>query len=245
MSDQMKKEIEAVVNDIFKSKEEAEMRKSAEEALKNSAATITQLTESLEAKEKELSKVEEELSLLKESVNGLEENNKTLASAKEEFDKAKADFEVIKMELEKRAETAESVIAEIKKEQLVKARMEELSAAGVSPTDDAQLNKIKEMSDEEFASFKTERESLRKSILAELAAVEAKKKEDATKTDDGVSPEVAAAKSKPAVDPGQAVAAMLNFDVRPDQTMIDKYKALGTAMAESIVGRNDKTKKSK
>jgi hypothetical protein len=199
----------------------------------------------LEAKDKELSKVEEELALLKESVKELEENNKTLAIAQEELDKAKADFEVKKVELEKRAETAESVIAEIKKEQLVKARCDELNVAGVAPTDDAQLTKIKDMSDEEFASFKTERESLRKSILAELAAAEAKKKEEATKTDDGVSPEVAAAKSKPAVDPGQTVAAMLNFDVRPDQSMVDKYKALGTAMAESIVGRNDKTKKSK
>ena len=169
MSDKFTQDVQDVVDEIFKQKEEVAMRKQTEDALNKSANKITELSTSLEAKDEELSgfivKVEELESTVVELSNAKEELEKNL-------EKAASDFEAEKEELTKRAETAEKDLEGMKKDQLAKARFEELKVEGVSATDEKaiedQVAKIREMEDEGFEAYKVERIELRKAIVAEL-----------------------------------------------------------------------------
>jgi hypothetical protein len=61
----------------------------------------------------------------------------------------------------------------MKKDKAAELRMAELAEAGVGLSNkDAQMAKVREMEDEEFASYKEELVSLRSAVMAELAKAE-------------------------------------------------------------------------
>jgi hypothetical protein len=192
MNDQLTTNVEVIVDEIFKKKEEAEMKKETEAALNAAAATITELNASLEAKDTEH---KAEVESLQESIASLETQLNEVAEAKKALEDEKADFDEEKEKLTKRAEAAEEELDNMKKDQMAADRMEALKTAGVASTDsEAQRIKVREMTDEDFASYKDELVSVRSYVIKELEDAgnsvddpeeakkeEAKKKEEAEK----------------------------------------------------------------
>jgi len=218
MNEQLKKDIEAVVAEIFSQKEEAEKKLRTEEALQKAATTITELTEALEAKNASEAEMAAEITSLKETIVDL--TSKLEAAQKE-----------VEVSAKKVAE-AEKTVLEMKKDRAAEIRMQELVSAGVALANkEAQLNKVREMSDEEFASYKDELLSLRKAVEAELAkSIEsAKEKTESEKKEPEVPP--------PAVNPAETVKAALNLEASVD-SLLSKYSKLGEALAQRMVKKN-------
>ena len=166
MNDQLVQNIETIVDKIFKQKEEADMRKETETALTNAAETITQLNASLEAKD-ETHKAE--VSSLQETIDSLESQLSELSNDKKALEDEKAKLDEEKEQLTERAATAEKSLDDMRKDQLSKDRMEILTTAGIASTNkEAQCEKVRDMSEEDFASYKDELVSVRDFIVKEL-----------------------------------------------------------------------------
>ena len=290
MNDQLVNNITTIVDEIFKKKEEAEMKKETEAALNSAAETITQLSESLEAKDEAH---QSEVASLQETITSLETQLSEIDDDKKALEDEKAIFDEEKDKLTKRAEAAEEELDNIKKDQLAASRMEVLKSDGIASTNsEAQQAKVREMSEEDFASYKDELVSVREFVVKELEghsdgnkdleatkAAEAKKlKKEAEKKkevlaarlgelkeagaeitdedeiakiqdmDDEVfasyKDEVVAAldssSDDASIDPMKAIAAALNMEVTPNEDILQKYRELGTQMAENIKSRKEK-----
>jgi hypothetical protein len=116
------------------------------------------------------------------------------------------------------------------------------------------------MSDEDFSSYKDELVAIREAIVAELKLSE---NDDADNDDDNENAddkntnsnegnednnndeddEIAAADSNASINMMQSVAAALNMEVMPNESMITKYVELGNQMAENIKGKKNKSNK--
>lgn len=239
MDDKLRKDVEAVVANIFSEKEEADIRQKTEEALSKSATTIDELTTALETKNTEVEELEAKFS----------ESEETAKNLQTELEAAQKEVE----EANKKLTESEKVVEEMQKDKATELRMVELTEAGVVSDEEAQASKIRDMSDEEFASYREELVSLRAAIVAQLekakedtdeqeeaeeeaeekeeAEEEAEEKEDADE-EDGVTP--------PAnVDPGQAISAALNMEIFPSDDVVKKYQDLGKAMASLMVDKTE------
>ena len=189
MNDLLVSNITTIVDEIFKKKEEAEMKKETEAALTSAAETITQLNESLEAKDESH---KAEVASLQETITSLESQLSETTEAKKALEEEKAGFDAEKEELTKRAEVVEGELDNMKKDQLSKERMEALRAVGVSSIDEEpQQVKVRNMSEEEFASYKDELVSVRAYVIKELEnasidpeELEAKKVEEAKRAEE-------------------------------------------------------------
>lgn len=233
-SDKLKKDIEAVVATIFSEKEEANIRKKTEEALKKSAVAIEELTVDLESKNTEL---EELAGKLEDAEEQNQKLNTELEAAQKETEEVASKLSDVEKEVEK-----------MKKDKAAETRMGELRDSGVAHSNEEhQEAKIREMDDEAFSAYKSELVSLRNAVLSEIKAdkttaeKEAAEKEAAEKE----AAEKKAAEDKedlgtpPAkIDPGKAIAAAMNMEFAPSADMVDKYAKLGKAMAESMKKKN-------
>lgn len=158
--DDLKTQVAALVNDLFNDKEEAEIRKQTQAELEKAASTISDLTSALEEKNSEFAGMEEKLTASDARVTELESE---LEAAKKETEEANT----------KLGET-EQALEDMKKDRAAELRMAELEDAGVARSDkEDQLAKVREMSDEDFASYKDELVSIREAVLAELEASKA------------------------------------------------------------------------
>jgi hypothetical protein len=248
MNEELKKDVVAMVAEIFSQKEEAEQRAETEKALQKSADTITELTEALEGKNAS----DEEIAT---QINDLENKVTDLTS---ELEAAQKEVE----ESASKLAESESKIEEMRKDKAAEVRMNELVKAGVALSDkDVQTAKIREMEDEEFGSYKDELVSLRSAVEAELAKTpeeeaseeetqeeeetaeenteevnEEEATEEETNEEASEENEEEAAEETPPVnvDPDTAVAAAMNMEVMPSDNVIAKYAKLGEAMAERM-----------
>lgn len=208
----LKKDIETMVADIWSEKEEAEVRKRTEEALQKSADVITELTDSLEDKNSEVSEITEKLTI---STSKIKELETELEAAGKELEKSKE-------------ELANSVkaIDEMKKDKAADVRMAELIEAGIAHSDtDVQTTKVREMSDEDFISYRDELISLKEAVekrLAEAAKEAEKLKGEADK---------AAEKEKEGLNSEDTAMAALNLETSAIKELSDQYKEMGEAMA--------------
>jgi chromosome segregation ATPase len=250
MNEELKKDVVAAVAEIFSQKEEAEQRAETEKALQKSADTIESLTEALEGKNAKDGEVATQITDLETKV---EELTSELEAAKTDADEKAT----------KLVET-ENMIEEMKKDKAAELRMAELAEEGVALSNkDAQLAKVRDMEDEEFASYKEELVSLRSAVKAELAKteepvapvaseeeiqeevaeVEESEEEAAAEGEEVVEGEEEASEEEVAeiipanVDPGKAVAAAMNMEVMPSDNVLAKYAKLGKAMADRM--KND------
>ena len=173
-----KKELEAqvaaVVANLFNEKEEAEIRKGTEAELQKAAASISELTTALEGKNSEVSGYEVKLS----------ETEARITELTSELEAAKKELEIANTNLAETVATLEN----FNKDRAAEQRMAELEIAGVTRTDrDSQMSKVREMTEEDFASYKDELVSIRQAVVAELekardkAEADAKAEEDAAK----------------------------------------------------------------
>jgi len=248
MDEKLKTDVEAVVAKIFSEKEDADIRKQTEVALQEAANTIDELTTSLESSNTEVSEVSEELSTAKNTIQNLET----------ELEAARTKIEEVKT----KADESESALEEIKKDRATEIRVAELEEAGVISDKEVQSSKVREMSDEEFASYKNELVSIREAVIAELSKsneeaakvpVEKEEKKEVIAEEETAEEEVLETAEEelenaeeevkvvpPAkVDPGQAVSAALNFEIFPSADMQSKYQSMGKAMANLMTKKND------
>ena len=248
MEDKLRKDVEAVVAKIFSEKEEADIRKQTEEALSKSAATIEELTDTLEARNIEFEELETKLS----------ETESKVTDSESDLEAARGEIEDLTQKLEESKNTLE----EMKKDRAAELRMKELTEAGVVSDTEAQSLKVREMSDEDFTSYKDELVSIREAVIAELSknkkeevetedadAKDPKKEEVEEKeesedneeaeqeeaSDDTSDEEIAPAN----IDPSKAISAALNMEIFPSKDMVNKYREMGKAMADSFVKDND------
>jgi outer membrane murein-binding lipoprotein Lpp len=229
MDEKMKSDIKAIVAEIFTDKEDVEIQRKTEAALQKSATTIEELTTTLEESS---AKNEELISSVAEFETSVEDLKSELEAAKKEI-----------VEATQKLTESESTIESMNKDRAAELRMSELEQAGVASSGkEAQTAKVKEMSDEDFASYRDELVSLREAVMAELsnseklevkeekeviAKVEVAEEEDASDESEDVTPAVN-------IDPQNAISAALNMEIQPSKGMTAKYAELGKAMADQF-----------
>lgn len=227
MSD--KKELQDMVreaiDDAMSEKEEATRRAKIEEVLETAQNTIDELNKVVEEKDTLLAEAAEEKDSLSQRVEQL------LAEAKELQDNlAKAEED--RKEVEDRANVAEASLAEIAKDRKLEERMVELAEAKVVKSAEEKLEiqkaRVREMGDEEFASYKEELVDLRSSLEEELKAAASKEDDEDDNGGLTVAPaDIGKARQETAgagLPDAEAVAS----------SQLDVYKKLGAAMAAKM-----------
>ena len=250
MEDKLKSEIAGLVANIFESKKEEEQRKKTKQALETAASSIDDLTTKVNENEEVVTSLESEKAELEaQAASAKEEHGKEVEALKVELETAKEQAATSKTELE----TVSVELKDLKQEAVASIRMKELETAGVLRDDiDAQKGKVKDMSEEDFTSYKEELAEVRKSILDQLEvakkAEEAKAAAAGESQEDEESEEAAAQASasekdkekkgittKPAeISPGKAIASAMNLEVQPSDDITKQYQAMGAAMAANI-----------
>ncbi len=240
MDDKLKTEISAEVDKIFAGKKEEDMRKRTEVALEESASAIESLTSDLESERVKIKELKDLLSASEEAKKTLEDDKSEAASEVEKVTSAHTkEVEELKKEVEEKTTELDG----IKKDAVAASRIDELTSAGVARDEkEDQAAKVREMSDEEFVSYRDELVSVRASILAELdvkkndtkvSVVDKEEKAD----DKGKGSEEKTEIVTPPVniDPGTSVAAALNMEIYPSDDLVAKYTEMGKAMAEAMI----------
>ncbi len=149
-TDEFKNAVEIEVEKQLSSKEEADARLEAEEALKEARETFETLKASLEAKDAKIVEYEEVLSNLDISEPSVAE-----VAANEKI----VELETAVEEWKHRTEVAEAALDTLAREETAAGRMTELTEVGVALDEEAaeaQYAKIRDMSDEDFQSYKSE-----------------------------------------------------------------------------------------
>jgi chromosome segregation ATPase len=239
MEDALKKDIENMVKNIFSEKEEASQMQKTQEALNESAEAIEKLTQNLEVAQTEMSEAKEAVKEeLADKDSKISELTTELEAAQVKLGETEASLIV-----------AEESLDNMKKDQLAEARMVKLQEAKVAMKDNlvAQTAKVREFSDEEFATYKADRIELRDAVKKELeaaalAAAETNTEgeegtvsiEEEASTEEGTSTEEGVTTPPAEVAPGQAMAAAMNFENKPSDDMVGRYEAMGKAMAASL-----------
>lgn len=260
MTDQLNQDVRKAVDEVLKERDEMAMRQETEEALSKSADKINELVASLEAKDGEIVALGSKIEELESTVAELSCKIKELETQKEDLDKEKAGFQTEKEDLLKQLAESEASLENIRRDQLAASRLEDLKNNGVAALDPeaskAQVAKIREMSDEDFETYKNDRVELRKDIVAEL-----ERSSDVVSptpaTDDGSEPVSVEANADSAVietpsdadiaasvedsmNAMSAVAAALNLEVVPTQDDKAKYGKLGEELAKRIKDKKAK-----
>jgi hypothetical protein len=147
--------VQARVEAALSSREDAEARAEAEEALKEAKETFEALKASLEAKDAKVAEYEEALANLDVS---------TPTEAEVAANEKLVELEAALQEANDRASVAQAALDTIAREETAASRMAELDEAGVTLDEEsaeAQYAKIRDMSDEEFQSYKSELSALK------------------------------------------------------------------------------------
>lgn len=239
MEKELKKDIELLVASIFSEKEQEDQKSQTQAALNESAETIERLTKTLEDTKEELTSVE------KSSKDELTQKDSEIAEITEQLEAAKKDL----AEKESELEISNKALEDMKKDQIAEIRMAELKEAKVAIESNlaSQKSKVREMDDEEFAAYKIDRVELRDSVKKELEESAKNESETSSNEDtdlDDAGKEVASKEdtvTEPVnIEPGQAIAAAMNFENKPTDDMVNRYEAMGKAMAESLMPKSDR-----
>ena len=236
IDDKVKKEIEAVVASIFSEKEEENARQRTEDALSASAATIDELTSTLEEKNASFEELSTKVTEADEKISDLES----------QLEAAKTETASVTEQLSE----ANQKMEDMEKDKAADARMSDLEVSGVARSDrEGQRTKVREMSDEDFASYKDELVSIREAVLEELTKKEESKEEEEvaeevveeeTDEEEASEEDDEEVVTPPAnIDPGKAVASALNFEVYPSADLKAKYSELGNAMAAMFTNNEE------
>jgi len=142
--------VQAEVERLLSSREEAQARVEAESALKEAKETFETLRASIEAKDAKIKEYEEALANLDSS-----EATDSEVAANDKIVELEKELE----EAQHRAEVAQAALDTLAREETAASRMAELAESGVSLDEEAaeaQYSKVRDMSDEDFASYKSE-----------------------------------------------------------------------------------------
>jgi chromosome segregation ATPase len=213
--------VRAAVESALTAREGEDRAASIEASLEQANTMVTDLNDSMEAKAADLATKETEntelQAQLQELVARVEELGEKLAKSEED-----------KAEIETRATAAELHLSDIAKENKLKQRLCQLEEAKVAKSGeklDSQLAQVKELSDEEFASYLEDRVELRASIEeAMISAAEVAPKAD----------EVTVAPADVQAAKASADAVVPVIEKATEETIEDLYARLGDAMAASV-----------
>ncbi len=152
--------VQAEVERLLSSREEAQARVEAESALKEAKETFETLKASLEAKDAKLKEYEEALANLdsSEATHAEVAANETIVELENELETWK-----------QRSEVAQAALDTLAREETAAGRMAELAESGVSLDEEAaeaQYAKVRDMSDEDFASYKSELVALKNKYVS-------------------------------------------------------------------------------
>lgn len=224
--DELKKDIENMVADIWSEKEEADVRKKTEEALQKSADVITELTDSLEDKNSEVDEITEKLTASDTKIKELETE---LEAAGKELEKSKEDLII-----------SEKGVDSMKKDKAADIRMVELVEVGVVHSDiETQTLKVRDMSDEDFASYRDELVSLKEAVEERLtkAAIEAAEREKSATADEKEKDNTSVSAAE--IDKDNATKAALNLETASTEEVSEQYKEMGKSMAALWTKKKD------
>lgn len=228
MDDTLKKDIELIVTKIFSEKEETAQKQATQDALRDSANIIEELKKSFETKEAEAAaKINSLTTEVTTKDAEIAELNKKLEVVTKESTELAASVELVKKELV----VANEALDNIKKDRATEIRVAELVEAKVVTSDKVteQASKVRNMTDEEFASYKQDRIQLREAIVKELATNSTDALTQST------TPASASVTTPPAqIAPGHAIASAMNFETVPSDDLVTKYAKLGEAMAANF-----------
>lgn len=229
--------IREAVREALAEKEEANRLAKVEALLNEAETTINELTEAVSDKDTELAAATESSEALKAKVTELEGQLADFTNKLDEADK-------VREEVEERASAAEKELASIAAEARLSGRMAELDEAKIGAAEgesrEAQEARVRELNDEEFAAYKSERVELRNQLAAEFkAAAEATAAEAAATSDksdnDDAGNEVAPADIEKARKEEAAAAAAATLDVEvASESIKNKYLELANKMAERM-----------
>jgi chromosome segregation ATPase len=234
MSDTIDKEkfvqvIKEIAREVLNEQEEVDRNAKMEELLEKATGTIQDLTETITGKE-------EELASLTEQKEGLQSKVDELQTKVAELEEKLSSTQKEKEEVELKATAAESALADIEAAKKLDSRMAELEEAKVAKAGDkreAQMSRVKEMSDDEFTSYKEElvelRAALETAIKEELAAKDAGDSEPAADP-----PDIDSARGDDKAKAAADAAALLNMEYASNGEVDDEYKKLGEAMAAQL-----------
>ncbi|MEA3421163.1 MAG: hypothetical protein U9Q97_05750 [Acidobacteriota bacterium] len=241
----LKKDIEAVVANIWSEKEEVEVRKRTEEALQKSADTITELTASLEGKETEFAELEEKNTASEAEIQKLKTE---LEAAQKKLDESKETLTAS----EKTIEDLKKDIEDMRKDKAADLRMAEFEELKISHSDkDVQRAKIRDLSEDDFVAYRDELSNLRKAVESELAKTKKTDEELAEEKAKKEQEELLAAKKKEEelankgkgdetkIGPGHMALAALNLETKVTDEMSEQYQELGKALAASWAGKKE------
>jgi len=231
--EKIKEIVQTVVGDSLTEKERAKALATIEPVIAEATKKLTELAEALEGKNSELAVKEESIEALNSRIVELEgtiTNNKTLLDeatatmANLETKLSEKEKEFIELSslnetLNNESSELKNKLNEIEKQKILVARVEELKESKVLRSGDAekaQIEKVKELSNEEFSAYKAELVSLREEFIKSLA--------ETNNTNSSGKEE--------------ASLGMLNIEAKIVENVNDKYKKLGQALA-------DKAKKNK
>ena len=159
-------------------------------AEKDAQAKVEEKISNLESEKASLSAKIDELTVANKS---LLEENESLKEAKSSFEKEKADLLSEKESAVAECENVKKEIKEIKKEQAKKCRKEKLSKAGLLISDEKmqekQIEKISDMTDEQFEDYVSELSAIASSI-SETKKADTDKKEE-TKAEASLNKKIA------------------------------------------------------
>jgi hypothetical protein len=235
---ELKNQVRQVVDELFSAKEEAEIRKNTEAALEESANTIRDLTTALEDKDTEVAELKEKISTTESVVEELKSQLEAAKKDSEDKDpKLESALKNKDEEITKMKESHKEEIAAITcklAELSAKIRMAELEEAGVINSDkESQEEKVKAMTDEEFASYKAELSSIREAVIKELEKSAKKEKEKDKEKDKEKEDDEEDEKKKKE----KKTKASLNLEISKDD-VVDRYNELGKAMASRFIKKD-------
>ncbi len=142
--------VKAKVEEALSSREDDAARQEAEQALQEAKDTFETLKAALEAKDAKLKEYEEALANIE---------NVDPTSAEVSANERIVELETALAEADKRANVAEAALDTIAREETAAGRMAELEESGVSLDEEAaeaQYSKVRDMSDEDFQSYRSE-----------------------------------------------------------------------------------------
>lgn len=147
--------VQAKVDELLSSREEAQARQEAEDALTEARATFEKLRAALEAKDAKIAEYEEALAKLDTT-----DPSEVEIAANERI----VELESLVEDYKHRAEVAQAALETLAREETAASRMAELEEAGVALEGDEaerQYAKIRNLTDEDFEAYKSELTALR------------------------------------------------------------------------------------
>jgi chromosome segregation ATPase len=173
--------VEEVLSHDSNEKKREELEKlllSSKAKLEDAALKIEELTSVAASKDEEIEALESQIKELEDTKNSeLAEKDKTLSEKAAELESISTEKSEKIAELEKELEKFKTTLADIEIERAAEVRFAELKEANVALTEEnsasAQLAKIRDMSDEAFASYKEELVALLKQAKTVVASDDA------------------------------------------------------------------------